>query len=144
MKDSRGNKESKSRGRVQLVCRWRHSRNPLFGPFELADDDDSETETDEDGDGPQEEGSASGADPDESGKGKEKEAAAAAAEEKEGEADKLAKDQEGYKIISGDYQVHVHIIECRDLRPKDLNGMSDVRNSWLIDWKTNSIDGTHG
>ena len=36
LKDSRGNKESKTRGRVQLVCRWRHSRNALFGPFEVS------------------------------------------------------------------------------------------------------------
>jgi hypothetical protein len=28
-----------------------------------------------------------------------------------------------YTVESGDYQVQVHLLECRDLKPKDLNGL---------------------
>lgn len=32
---------------------------------------------------------------------------------------------QSYSIESGDYQVQVHVIEAREIRPKDLNGLSD-------------------
>ena len=28
-------------------------------------------------------------------------------------------------MLPGDYQIQVHIIECRDLKGEDLNGLSD-------------------
>lgn len=131
LKDSRGNKESETRGRVQLVCRWRHSRSADFAPFDLAEDEDSETETDDDDDdnddrsgarGGEGGGGGGGADPDEKSKGGDKAAAEAAAVEKGAKEDQLKKDQENYKIISGDYQVCLSVG-----RPKGLLNGPTVR-----------------
>lgn len=42
------------------------------------------------------------------------------------ENDKKLKEALGdIEIKSGDYQIQVHIIECRDLKSEDLNGLSD-------------------
>jgi hypothetical protein len=99
------------------MLKWRYNSDVSFKPFELADGGaDSESEEEETG-------GDEGADPDAAGG--DESAKAETAEKEEEKKASLSKDQENFKIITGDYQIHVHIIEGRDLRPKDLNGMSD-------------------
>jgi uncharacterized membrane protein len=121
LRDSSGNKDTKPRGEVQLMLKWRHNPDVSFKPFELADNgDDSESEDEENNDDGEEGGDNPDANDDETKEAKAK------SKEKEDEAkENLSKDQENYKVISGDYQLHVHIIEGRDFKAKDLNGMSD-------------------
>ena len=38
---------------------------------------------------------------------------------------KLEADRAAVKVEDGDYQVQVHVIECRDLKAEDLKGTSD-------------------
>jgi hypothetical protein len=120
LRDSKGNKDTTTRGRVQLILKWRHNTDMKFKPFSLKEEDDESS--DEDGEDEVDDGK--GDDPEETQVEGSEEKAEAAEAAKEA-TDSLMKDQQGFKVISGDYQVHVHIIECRDLRPKDLNGMSD-------------------
>jgi len=120
LRDSSGNKDTKPRGEIQLMLKWRFNNDNSFKPFELnEDEDDSGTEEEEDdADG--------GADPESGDKADENaESKAESAEKAEEEKQNLSKDQENFKVITGDYQIHVHIIEGRDMKPKDLNGMSD-------------------
>ena len=37
----------------------------------------------------------------------------------------LSKLESRSHMLPGDYQIQVHIIECRDLKGEDLNGLSD-------------------
>ena len=56
-----------------------------------------------------------------------KEADKEAAEKERAEMKKaqneLVKEVSDYVVESGDYQVQVHLLECRDLLPKDVNGL---------------------
>lgn len=122
--DAAGNKDHTTRGAVQLVLRWRHNPGVAFKPFEMKEpeEDGSEDEDEDDVEG----GADANPDakkPDEGGQ--EEEAKKAKEDAAKEEAKKLSKEQETFKVISGDYQIHVHVIECRDLRPKNLNGTSD-------------------
>ena len=54
------------------------------------------------------------------------EATKKAMEEKAAEERKKLKEElSDIEIKSGDYKCIIHIIECRELKPKDLNGQSD-------------------
>jgi hypothetical protein len=120
LNDEKGNKDHTTRGSVQLILRWRHNPDPAFKPFEMKEpEEDGSEEEDEHEDG----ADNPDAKPDEGGK--EAEAKKAKEDAAKEEASKLSKEQENFKVISGDYQIHVHIIECRDLRPKNMNGTSD-------------------
>ena len=126
--NEKGGSDEVTRGRVQLILKWRHSTSDNFGPFTMPEPDDESTDEEDEG----EDDAADGGEEPEADEVKKAKAKAKEGEEgKEGEAapedpkKALAKEQEGFKVVSGDYQVHVHIIECRDLKPKDLNGMSD-------------------
>jgi hypothetical protein len=116
--DADGNKGSKSLGSILLELRWRS--NPCLPPFELTEADDAD-----DNDEVDDEDAIDAYVPTKAEislfnttrietKSKEKEM-----------NDILSKEQATYKIISGDYQVHVHVIECRNLKAKNFNGTSD-------------------
>lgn len=45
------------------------------------------------------------------------------AEERKKAQEELLRELKDYSIESGDYQIQVHIIECRDLKAKDVTGL---------------------
>jgi hypothetical protein len=126
LNDEKGNKDHTTRGSVQLILRWRHNPDPAFKPkkWELKPKEEEGSEEEED---EEEVDMDPASNPDtKAGDGAKDEEAKKAKEEAAKEtASKLSKEQENFKVISGDYQIHVHIIECRDLRPKNMNGTSD-------------------
>jgi len=119
LRNEKGQTEVTSRGRIQVILKWRlELKNEKMLPFELREEEEaSSDEDDEEEDEGDDENPKLEEDDEEEKKAKED----AEKEKKES----LMKEQAGMKIITGDYQVHVHIIECRDLKAKDLNGMSD-------------------
>ena len=101
-------------GTLKLRWRWYHAHaDESSDEDSVAEDDDSEGEDAEDK-------PAEGKKTDEEVAAEKKEAEEAAAAEAES-LNELA----SIEIKAGDYQVQVHIIEVRDLRPKDANGLSD-------------------
>eukprot|EP00602_Paraphysomonas_sp_CaronLab_P003319 CAMPEP_0185019240 /NCGR_PEP_ID=MMETSP1103-20130426/1865_1 /TAXON_ID=36769 /ORGANISM="Paraphysomonas bandaiensis, Strain Caron Lab Isolate" /LENGTH=1852 /DNA_ID=CAMNT_0027549443 /DNA_START=18 /DNA_END=5573 /DNA_ORIENTATION=+ len=132
--DSHGNADGVNRGEVELNIVWRFNPDVveaakpggLLGALGKIGRD-SDSEIDDDGDEPVEEPVV--LDPEEAERQqKEKEEAEAA----------LKKELGDIEVKSGDYQVQVHIIEARELKGKDLNGLSDpVVNIECFDQKQN-------
>ena len=128
LKDKRGNVSSENLGDIELSILWRfnpeiHAANVLaeskkksstFGGLKFGGND-SDTDIDDD----------EGEDPVEEVVELSEEEAAAALKEKEEAEAALKKELGDCEIKSGDWQLQVHILEARELKPKDLNGLSD-------------------
>lgn len=129
LKDKRGNVSSENLGDVELSILWRFNaemhaakvaadakkKSSTFGGLKFGGND-SDTEIDEDDEGE---------DPVEEVVELSEEEAAAALKEKEEAEAALKKELGDCEIKSGDWQLQVHILEARELKPKDLNGLSD-------------------
>ena len=131
LKDKRGNVSSENLGDLELNILWRFNAEihaakvaaqakkkaskfgALTGALGIGSDSDTDVD-DEEGDEPVEEVVEL----------TEEEAAAALKEKEEAEA-ALKKELGDTEIKSGDWQLQVHILEARELKPKDLNGLSD-------------------
>ena len=90
-------------------------KNSTFKSFMKLGGDDSDSEVDDE----------EGEDPVEEVVELSEEEAAAALKEKEEAEEALKKELGDTEINSGDWQLQVHILEARELKPKDLNGLSD-------------------
>lgn len=129
LRDKRGMVASENLGDIELSILWRF--NPEIHAAKVAadakrknktgflglggnNDDDTDVDEEDEGDEPVEEVVELS----------EEEAAAALKEKEEAEA-ALKKELGDTEIKSGDWQLQVHILEARELCPKDLNGLSD-------------------
>lgn len=132
LRNEQGIVDAENRGEIELNIKWRFNvdlveKKKSGGFFGIG--------------GGKEEGSDVEEDDGEEAKEKEptKEEAEAAAKEKE-EAEKKLKEELGaIDVKSGDYQIQIHLIEARELKGKNLNGLSDpVVYMEVLDQKQNS------
>ena len=114
LNNKKGKADGKS-GSIFLRWRWYKAHADESSDEDSVDEGDGEDAGDEDDDG-------------KDGNEQEKKTEEEVAAEKEAaaQAEKDAEEElASIDIKAGDYQVQVHIIEVRDLRPKDANGLSD-------------------
>jgi len=117
-----GKADATKRGEVEVLFHWRHNPevkirhseaggfgNMMASALGMAESSDEEAE----------EAEAKEATP------KNDEEIAKENEEREENERKLREELGNIEIKSGDYQIQVHIIEVRDLKAEDLNGLSD-------------------
>jgi hypothetical protein len=115
---------------LSLSCSFPHSLSLScsFPPFVSLlsinkddDDDDDEFTSDEDDEGDTEEPGANSSETPEVSEADRKAEEERKAKEKEDMLSELG----GIEVKSGDYRISIHIIELRDLAPKDANGLAD-------------------
>eukprot|EP00604_Paraphysomonas_vestita_P002816 CAMPEP_0174818892 /NCGR_PEP_ID=MMETSP1107-20130205/1828_1 /TAXON_ID=36770 /ORGANISM="Paraphysomonas vestita, Strain GFlagA" /LENGTH=1810 /DNA_ID=CAMNT_0016031457 /DNA_START=453 /DNA_END=5885 /DNA_ORIENTATION=- len=117
--NQQGNIDATNRGEIQLKICWRFNPDVIIkekssNPLGFLKKNDDDSDLDEEGDEPEENQPVLD----------EAEAAKLKKEKEEAEA-ALKKELGDIEVKSGDYQVQVHIIECRELAAKDLSKTSD-------------------
>jgi len=125
LKNSKGSADSTKRGELELLIHWKYNKDiprnssvgrkasimEMFSGRNSIDDEEASEDEDED--------------EDEKEKPKTEEEIEKERLEKEENENKLKEELGDIEIKSGDYQVQVHIIEVRDLKAEDDNGLSD-------------------